>query len=233
MESSQAQMANSSLKETMAELKRCQTDFVMVQDEIERSMVDMDNYQVGLPRFHAQNEIIQPPQEEMTNLEVAIVELKKVQAEFAIPLAKFIEEVNQPPREESMFENEVGVLAISMAKFANSITKSFMEETKANVQFQSIPLKSLEETMTPKAISYTRSKMKKEQHPHRKEMSIGELMAQHMNEGQQESLPTILKVNLEQEMDHYEDITLRNGGEFEKAIRKEDDANELKELVAK
>ena len=98
-------------------------------------------------------------------------------------------------------------LSISMVELAKSRTKLFMKEKKANVQVQSIPLKSLEETMTPKAISHTQSNIKIEQHPHRKEMSIGELVAQHINEekkmakmlskGQQRSLPTILEVSPE------------------------------------
>ena len=59
-----------------------------------------------------------------------------------------------------------------------------------------------------------------------KEMSIGELMAQHMNEekkiakmsskGQQRSLPKIHEVNPEEEIEHYEDIILKSGGEIEK-----------------
>ena len=36
--------------------------------------------------------------------------------------------------------------------------------------------------MTLKAISYTQYDVKIEQHPHIREMSIGELVAQHMNE---------------------------------------------------
>ena len=47
-------------------------------------------------------------------------------------------------------------------------------------------------------------------------------------------MPSILKVNLEkEEMEYYEDITLRNGGELENLTRIDVDANELKELVAK
>ena len=65
---------------------------------------------------------------------------------------------------------------------------------KANVQFQSIPLKSLEEIMTPKAISHTQSNVKIKQHPNMKEMSKEELMAQHMKEKQQRSFPSILEV---------------------------------------
>ena len=63
------------------------------------------------------------------------------------------------------------------AELAKSRTELFMEETKANVQFQSIPLKSLEETMTPKATSHTQVVTEIEQPPHMKDMSIEELMA--------------------------------------------------------
>ena len=83
-----------------------------------------------------------------------------------------MEEVNQPQQEELLLENEVDVLAISMVELIKSRTKYFMEETRASIQFQSIPLKSLEETMTPKAISHTQFNVKIEQHPHMKEMSI-------------------------------------------------------------
>ena len=60
---------------------------------------------------------------------------------------------------------------------------------KANVQFQSIPLKNLEEIMTPKAISHTQSNAKIKQHPNMKEMSIEELMAQHMKEKTTKEFP--------------------------------------------
>ena len=58
----------------MAELRRVQVEFSMTQAESERSMADMDNSQVGLSRFHAQNEMSPPPQEKMTNLEATMVE---------------------------------------------------------------------------------------------------------------------------------------------------------------
>ena len=55
-----------------------------------------------------------------------------------------------------------------------------------------------------------------------------------MKEDQQRSLPSILKVNSEkEEMEYYEDTTLKNDVELEKLKREENDANELKELVAK
>ena len=64
------------------------------------------------------------------------------------------------------------------AKLAKSRNELFMEETKANVQFQSLPLKSLEETMTPQATSHTQAVIEIEQPPDMKDMSIEELMAQ-------------------------------------------------------
>ena len=50
----------SSLEETMDELRRAQAEFAMAQAESEKSMADMDNAQVGLPRFHAQNDTSPP-----------------------------------------------------------------------------------------------------------------------------------------------------------------------------
>ena len=66
--------------------------------------------------------------------------------------------------------------------------------------------------MTLRAISQIQSELKKEQHLNMKEMSIEELMAQHMKEDQQSSFPSILKVKPEKEdVDNKEAITLRNG----------------------
>ena len=111
-----------------------------------------------------------------------MVEWRRVQAEFATSQTPFMEEANQPLQEKSIFENGMDVPATSRINLANSRLEFFMEETKANVHIQPIPLKILEEAMTPKAISHTQSDMKIEQHSHRKEMSIRELMAQYMNE---------------------------------------------------
>ena len=87
-----------------------------------------------------------------------------------------MEEVNRPPQEKLIFENEVDELAISMVELAKTIAELCMEETKVNVQFQSIPLKIFEETINPKATSHAQSEIKIEQHPQRKELSIEELM---------------------------------------------------------
>ena len=62
----------------MVGLARTQADLTIFQAELSRSMVDMDYSQVGLPRFQVQNEMNQPPQEEMSNLEAPMDELKRV-----------------------------------------------------------------------------------------------------------------------------------------------------------
>ena len=62
----------------------------MAQPEFSRSMAEMDYYQVGLHRFFVKNEMSQPPQEEMSNLEATMAELRKSQAQF-------MEEVHTPP----------------------------------------------------------------------------------------------------------------------------------------
>ena len=71
-------MAKASLEKTMAELRRSQIDLAMVQAENEISITDMDHSQDGLPRFYAQHEMSQPPQEEMSKLEAIIAELRRV-----------------------------------------------------------------------------------------------------------------------------------------------------------
>ena len=81
-------------------------------------MGDMGYSQAGLPRFHAQNEMSEPPEEEISNIEAAMAELRKVQAESATSQAQFMEKVHTPSQEESKFESEVDELAITMAKLA-------------------------------------------------------------------------------------------------------------------
>ena len=58
-----------------------------------------------------------------------------------------------------------------MVELAKARVELCMEETKANVQFQSIPLMSLEKRITPKATSHTQSEIKIEQHHQRKVMN--------------------------------------------------------------
>ena len=72
MEESRAQMAKESLEKTMTEVRRSQANLTMVQAENEILMGDMDYSQDGLPRFYVQNEMSEPPQEEISNLKVTI-----------------------------------------------------------------------------------------------------------------------------------------------------------------
>ena len=60
-------------------------------------MDHMDYSQVGFPRLYVQNEMNQPPQEEMSNLEATIAELRRVQVELETSQAQFMEEVHTPP----------------------------------------------------------------------------------------------------------------------------------------
>ena len=76
-----------------------------------------------------------------------------------------MEEVHTPLKEESIFKTGMDELAITMAELAKSMAELPTEETR-----------------TPKAIYHTQFELKIEQHSHVKKMSIGELMAQHMNE---------------------------------------------------
>ena len=98
---------------------------------------------------------------------------------------------------------------ITVAKLAKCRVELFMEETRTNVQTQPIPLESLEKKKTPRATSYTQLEIELQQPPLEKGMSIQELMAKHMNEGnnmvemsfegQHEGLPSNLKVSKEEE----------------------------------
>ena len=58
-----------------------------------------------------------------------------------------------------------------------------MEKTRINVQIQPVPLKRLDEEMTPRATSCAHLGISIEQPPQEKGMSIQELVAKHMNEG--------------------------------------------------
>ena len=78
-----------------------------------------------------------------------MAEWRRFQVEFETSQSNFMEEVNQPPQEELIFENEVDEQAISMAKLTKTGVELCMEETKINIQFQSIKLKILEETINP------------------------------------------------------------------------------------
>ena len=149
----------------MHELRRTQAKSTMAQPEFSRSMAEMDYAQVGLPRFLFKNEMSQPPQEEMSNLEDTIVELRKSQAPF-------MEEVHTPPQEESNVKNGVDELAFVMVELTKTMAEMPMEEASVNIQIQHIPLKRLKEEITPKATSYTQLGFQKEQLLQAKGMSI-------------------------------------------------------------
>ena len=200
------QVQRSSLEEAMDELRRTQAKSTMAQPEFSRSMVEMDHSQVGLPRFLDPNEIIQPPQERMTKLETVMAELRRVHAECATSQVQF------------------------------------MELTRANVQIHPTPFQSLKEEMASKATSYTQLRFKKEQPKEEESMSIGELVEKYMKEqenmttlsfeGQHESLPSTLGVNIEEENLRYnEEITSRDNEELEKFQTVENDAQILETLV--
>ena len=192
----------------MDELRRAQAESTMTQPEFSRSMVEMDHSQVGLPRFLDPNEISQPPLERMTKLEAAVAELKRVHVECITSQVQF------------------------------------MELTRANVQIQPSPFQSLKEEMAPKATSYTQLGFEKEQTKEEESMSIEELVAKYMKkqenmatmsfEGQHESSPSTLGVNIEEENLRYnEEITSRDNEELEKFETVENDAQILETLVVK
>ena len=92
------------------------------------------------------------------------------------------------------------------AKYATSQVQ-FMELTRANVQIQPMPIKSLKEEMAPMATLGTQLTFEKEQPKEEENMSIEELVAKYMKEqenmatmsfeGQHESSPSTLGVNTE------------------------------------
>ena len=85
------QVQRSSLEEAMDQLRRAQAESTMTQPEFSRSMVEMDHSQFGLPRFLDLDEISQPPQERMTTLEAALIEMKRVHAECVTSQVQFME----------------------------------------------------------------------------------------------------------------------------------------------
>ena len=175
----------------MDELEKVHVELVMENAKRSRSRIEMDYSQVGLPRFLDQNKISQPSHERMTKLEATMDELEKVHAECATSQV--------PP----------------------------MEVTRTNVQIQPTPFKSLKEEMAPLATSCTQLTFEKEQPKQEKIMSIQELVTKYAYENenmvemhfkrQQESLPSTLEVNKEEEnLNYNEEITSRGNGELEK-----------------
>ena len=98
--------------------------------------------------------------------------------------------------------------------------------------------------MAPKATSYSQLGFEKEQPKEEESMSIEELVTKYMKgqenmatmsfEGQHESLPSTLGVNIEEENLRYnEEITSRDNEELEKFQIVENDAQILETLVVK
>ena len=125
-----------------------------------------------------------------------------------------------------------------------NIEVQFMELTRANVQIQPTPLKSLKEEMAPMATSDTQLTFEKEQPKEEESMSIEELVEKYMKEqdnmtimsfeGQHESLTSTLEVNKEEEkLSYNEDTTLRDNEELETFQTVENDAQILETLVVK
>ena len=117
-----------------------------------------------------------------------------------------------------------------------------MEKRRINVQIQPVPLKRLDEEMTLRATSCTQLGIEIEQPPQEKGKSIQELVEKHTNEGkimvnmsfegQHESFPSNLEViRKEKYLSHNDEITSRNN-KLEKLQGVENDAQELKVLVA-
>ena len=142
MEESRAQMANESLEKTMTEVRRSQANLTMVQAENEILMGAMDYSQDGLPRFYVQNEMSEPPQEEMSNLEATMDELRKVQDESATSQAQFMEKLHTLSQKKSKIESKVDELAITMAKLAKCRTELLKGETRTNVKFNPYHLRA-------------------------------------------------------------------------------------------
>ena len=71
-----------------------------------------------------------------------------------------------------------------MAELVKTMVEMPKEEASDNIQIQPIPLKCLKEEMTPKFTSYTQIELEKKQPLQDKGRSIQELVAKHMNEGE-------------------------------------------------
>ena len=203
------QVQRSSLEEAMDELRRTQTAFTMEQPEFSRSMTEMDYSQVGLPQFFNPNETSQPPQERMTKLEAALIEMKRVHAECVTSPVQFMELTRANVQiQHTPFDS----LKEEMTPMATSGTQlTFEKEQPKDEESMSI-----EELVA-------------------KYMNEQENMATMSFEGQHESSPSTLGVDTEEENWSYnEEITSRGNEELEKLQKVEDDdAETLKDLVEK
>ena len=202
------QVQRSSLEEAMDELRRAQAESTMTQPEFSRSMVEMDHSQVGLPRFLDRDEISQPPQERMTTLEAALIEMKRVHAECVTSPVQFMELTRANVQiQHTPFDS----LKKEMAPMATSGTQLTFEKEQPKEE-ESM---SIEELVA-------------------KYMNEQENMATMSFEGQHESSPSTLGVNTEEENWSYnEEITSRDNEELENFETVENDAQILETLVVK
>ena len=203
------QVQRSSLEEAMHELRRTQAAFTMAQPEFSRSMDEMDYSQVGLPQFFNPNEISQPPQERMTKLEAALIEMKRVHAECVTSQVQFMELTRANVQiQHTPFDS----LKEKMAPMATSGTQLTFEKEQPKEE-ESM---SIEELVA-------------------KYMNEQENMATMSFEGQHESSSSTLGVNTKEENWSYnEEITSRDNEELEKLQKvDDDDAETLKDLVEK
>ena len=146
----------------MVELERGHAELAMTYAEFSRLMTEINCYQVGFLRFLDQNEKIQPPHERMTKLEATMAKLERLHVECPTSQALLMKEVNTPPQEESIVERGVDELALTRAKLTLSRVELIMDEINFNAQIQPIPLKSLEEEMTPMVTSCIQSTIERE-----------------------------------------------------------------------
>ena len=171
--------------------------------------------------------ILHTPQVQRSSLDTKMVELEKVHAELVkenakrsrsrvvidysqIGLPRFLDpnEISQPPQ-EIMTKLEATMVELERVYVECATSQvPLIEVTRANVQIQPMPFKSLKEEMAPMATSYTQLTFEKEQPKQEKSMSIQELVAKYTNENenmvemhfkrQQVSLPSTLEVNIEE-----------------------------------
>ena len=192
----------------MDELRRTQAESTMAQPEFSRSMAEMDHSQVWLLRFLNPNEISQPPHERMKKLEAAMVELKRVHAEYATCQVQFMELTRANVKIQPMPFKSLKEEVAPMATFGTQL-KFEKEHPKED---ESMSIEELVEKYT------------KEQ----------ENMATTSFKGQHESLPSTLGPNIEEEIWSYnEEITSRGNEELEKFQTVEYDVQILETLVVK
>ena len=155
-----------------------------------------------------------------------------------VRLPRFLDpnEISQPPQER-MTKLEVAMAELKRAHAESPTSQvQFLELTRANVQIQPTPFKSLKEEMAPMATSSMQLTFEKEQPKEEESMSIEELVAKYMKEQENRVAMSFegQHENLEEEnLSYNEEMTSRGNEELEKLQRVENDAENLKDLVAK